>query len=197
MNYSVIKIEGFSVLHVLTEPERVESKVVFDRNDISQKLIFTLMNICHDYGFGCSAPKFNGPDDSIMTFYVGTFLPTKNSLNKFTKKLSECLSAINEFAKSFNQQLKFDNLDLTMFHGVDLYSFSPEQLAAIRDQHFNGSWALFKKSLVSENKDEEADIVERCKQFEKLNKKDIGLVGHKLSYIMELLQDNSSNTVFN
>jgi hypothetical protein len=136
-------------------------------------------------------------NDSTMTFYVGAKLPNKKSLNNFSKKLSNCLKDISEFSKRFNKQLEFDMLDLTMFADIDIYSFSPEQLAAIRDQHFNGSWASFKKSLIVEEKVYEADIVDRCIKFEKLNKKDIGLVGHKLSYILELVQSNDSNSILN
>jgi len=197
IKHSIIKVGQFSVLHVLSNPERIESKIVFDRDNISQKLIFTLMDISHRHGFGCSAPKFNGPVDPSMTFYIGTELPTKKSLNRCTKKMYECLVDISNFAKSFNEQLDFSTLDLTMFVGINTYNFYPEQFAAIRDQHFNGSWATFKKTLLTENKEVEADMIERCKKFEKKNKKDIGLVGHKLSYMIELISIPNPNPILN
>ncbi|MFA5048441.1 MAG: hypothetical protein WC516_05470 [Patescibacteria group bacterium] len=195
INYNIIKIGQFSVFHIFSNPERVESKIVFDRDNISQKFIFTLMNISHNHGFSCSAPKFNGPTDPTMTFYVGTVLPTKKSLNKYIKKIYDYLVDIKIFATNFNEQFNFDKLDLTMFTGIDLYDFYPEQIAAIRDQHFNGSWSAFKKSLLAENKEIEAEMIERCKKFEKVNKKDIGLVGHKL--MVELINGISSNKILN
>lgn len=197
IKYNIVKVGQFSVLHIFSDPERIESKVVFDRDNISQKLIFTLMNISHNHGFGCSAPKFNGPTDPSMTFCIGTSLPTKKSLKKYLNKMHECLMDIKKFATNFNEQLDFDKLDLTMFKDVDLYDFYPEQIAAIRDQHFNGSWTSFKKALLTENKDLEADMIDRCKKFEKVNKKDLGLVGHKLSYMIDLINNVSPSQILN
>jgi len=44
-------------------------------------------------------------------------------------------------------------------------------------------------------KEIEAEMIERCKKFEKVNKKDIGLVGHKL--MVELINGISSNKILN
>lgn len=192
MDVELIKVKGFVMLHVLSDPERIESKVVFDRDNISQKLIFTLMDISHQHGFGCSSPHFNGPEDPTMTFLVGSILPTKRSLNKYIKRMYVCLEDIKDFSDDFNKQLDFSQLDLTMFVDMDPIDFYPEQIAAIRDQHFGGSWRDFKEALLAENKEAELEVVDRCVEFEKLNKKDIGLVGHKLNYIINLLGETNS-----
>jgi len=192
VDVELIKVKGFVMLHVLSDPERIESKVVFDRDNISQKLIFTLMDISHQHGFGCSSPHFNGPEDPTMTFLVGSILPTKRSLNKYIKRMYVCLEDIKDFSDDFNKQLDFSQLDLTMFVDMDPIDFYPEQIAAIRDQHFGGSWRDFKEALLAENKEAELEVVDRCVEFEKLNKKDIGLVGHKLNYIINLLGETNS-----
>jgi hypothetical protein len=79
-----------------------------------------------------------------------------------------------------------------MFADIDIEGFFPEQIAAIRDQHYNGSWEDFYEDLLKKEKELEADVVRRCVKFEKTNDKDIGLVGHKLSYIVQML-DESAN----
>ena len=193
---NVIKLGQFSILHIASDPERIETKVVFDREDISQKLIFILMDITHTHGLGCSAPKFGEQDDPSMTFIIGTTLPNKSALKKYSQIIYNCLIDICDFAEDFNRQLDFSLLDLTMFKDVDPYGFYPEQLAAIRDQLFNGSWALFKKSLIAEKRKMEADIIEKCKKFEKINKKDIGLIGHKLASMVEMIS-NINHSILN
>lgn len=184
INYEIINIDGFSIIH-LSDSKRLESKVIFDRNDINQKLIFTLMNISHKYGVGCSAPKFS--NNFEMIFYIGADASTKNQLQKNSNNLVNCLKEVKLFSEEFNKQLDFSNLDLTMFNEEDLYEFSPEHLAAVRDQHFGGSWAKFKRTLKKEGKMYESKIIDKCKKFEKINEKDLGLIGHKLSEIIEEL----------
>lgn len=192
LDIELIKVEEFVILHVFSNPQRIESKIVFDRDNISQKLIFTIMDISHQHGFGCSSPHFNGPDDPTMTFLVGTNLPTKKSVNKYVKRMYACLLDIKDFSTDFNKQLDFSQLDLTMFSDMNPMDFYPEQIAAMRDQHFGGSWGEFKQALLSENKETELDVVDRCVKFEKINKKDIGLVGHKLNYIIDMLGETNS-----
>ena len=192
INIEVLEVEQFSIIHILSNPPRIESNVVFDRDNISQKLIFTLMEISHNHGFGCSPPHFKGPDDSTMTFLIGTILPTKKSFQKYTKKMYSCLLDIYEFASEFSRQLDFSQLDLSMFVGIDIDGFFPEQIAAVRDQHYNGSWVDFHDDLLDKENGLEIDVIERCIKFEKINDKDIGLVGHKLSYIIQMLDESES-----
>ena len=127
IDIETINVEGFVILHVLSKPPRIETKVVFDRDNISQKLLFTLMDISHDHGFGCSSPYFNGPNDPSMTFLIGTYLPTNRSLKKYVKRMYDCLLDIKDFADDFNAQLDFSQLDLTMFSDVDPIDLYPEQ----------------------------------------------------------------------
>jgi hypothetical protein len=191
---NVIEVEGFKVLHITTKPQRLEAKVIFDKNDISQKLIFTVMDITHAHGFGCSAPIFNGVSDPNMIFLVGTILPTSRSLNKYLKKMLVCLYGLYDFYQNFSEQLDFSKLDLTMFGGIDLQLFNPEQLAAVRDQHYMGSWDTFYQEMKDSDREEEATVIEKCREFEKINNKDIGFVGHKLSSMLNMLDESLSNT---
>ena len=95
-----------------------------------------------------------------------------------------------EFADDFTRQLDFSKLDLTMFHGTDTSDIYPEQLAAIRNQYYDGSWKNFHKAMKKEGRNGEAEIIDKFMTFEQKNKKDIGLVGFKLGYILQLLDDN-------
>jgi hypothetical protein len=152
-----------------------------------------MMDITHAHGFGCSAPMFKDLEDLSMTFVIGTFLPSIRSKNKYVNQLLGCLFDIREFSILFLKQLDFNLLDLSMFEGVDLNVFYPEQLAAVRDQHYGGSWEVFKKAMQMEQRLEEVEIIQKCQEFEGINKKDIGLVGHKLNYILNMLDENLGN----
>lgn len=180
-----IKIGEFSVVLIKTMPMRIEAKIIFDREHISQKLVFTLMDMAHKHGFGCSSPKFGLPDKDSMTFLVGLILPTQRSLKKYLTKMSSCLEEISEFVKDFIKQLNFTNLDISMFSEIEASRLFPEQLAAIRDQFYHGSWEEYFEDLLEEGKEDEAEIVARCVEFESLNKKDVGLVGHKLDSVLQ------------
>jgi len=189
VSVDVIELEDFKVLYVSSKPPRLEAKVVFDRDNISQKLVFTIMDIGHRHGFGCSPPKFGGEDDPNMVFLIGTVLPSVKSLNKYLKRIHACLSEIKEFTKEFTRQLDFSILDISMFGDIEVVDIYPEQLAALRDQLYNGSWQDFSDAMSEEGKDDMADIAFRCMKFEKKNNKDIGFVGHKLSFFLSMLDD--------
>jgi len=189
IDVEIIELEEFNVLHFMSRPPRIEAQVIFDRDHISQKLIFKIMEITHSHGFGCSPPNFDSPDDPIMTFYVGTIMPTSRSLNKYLHKICACLADIKKFADDFNKQLDFSVVDLSMFSEFNIQEFYPERLAAIRDQNYNGSWADLHKSLMGSGRKLEADFVKSCQEFEKINEKDIGLIGHKLSDLINELEE--------
>lgn len=184
----LLDVEDFKVLLINSKPPRIEARVIFDRDHISQKLIFTLMEITHEHGFGCSPPHFNGPDDSSMTFLIGYILPSKRSLKKHLERIRGCLDEVKTFANDFTQQLDFSQLDISMFHKIELSGFYPEHLAAVRDQNYNGSWKEFYEAMVSEDREDEAEIVQRCMEFEEINSKDMGLVGHKLGFMLHMLE---------
>jgi hypothetical protein len=184
----IFEIAGFKMLHVRSRPPRIEAKVIFDREDISQKLIFTIMDLSHAHGFGCTAPSFQDAEDPSMTFMIGTMMPSSKSLGRHAQRLAVCLNDVANFAREFARQLDFSVLDLTMFHGIDLDGVYPEELAAIRDQHYSGLWCDFRKAMLDNDRLEEADIIHRCEEFERLNGKDIGYVGHKLSTILEMME---------
>ena len=185
----VITVDGFNMIYFKSVPPCLEAKVIFDRDHISQKLVFTIMNITYQHGFSCSAPRFKEIEDPSMTFMIGTFLPSARSKTKYVEKMVGCLHEIAKFSKIFINQLDFSTLDLSMFGGIDLNKFYPEQFAALRDQQYNGSWEKLLKAMEEEERFEDAEIVVRCKEFEKINNKDIGLVGHKLNYMLNLLNE--------
>ena len=183
-----LDIDGYKMIYIDTKPPRLEAKVEFNRDHISQKLIFTLMEISHQHGFACSPPDFDGPDNPRMSFLIGTLLPSSWSMRKYARRLYKCIIAISKFTNDFSNQLDFTKLDISMFGGIDLRVFRPDQLAAIRDQHYNGSWDKYMTSMAEQGRVEEVDIIGRCITFEEKNQKDIGYVGHRLSYILQLLE---------
>lgn len=185
ISVEIIELGEFEALLVKARPARLETKVTFSRDDISQKLVFMMMDMSHKYGFGCSSPKFNLPDEDSMTFLVGTVISNQRSLEKHLVRLYSCLQEMSEFMQDFKQQLDFDRLDLSMFEGVDAEDVYPERLAAMRDQNYGGSWQGLYDALIAEGKSDEADIVARCVRFEQINGKDVGLVGHRLDYILQ------------
>jgi len=186
----VIEVEGFKIIYVRSNPPRLVAKIVFDRDHISQRLVFTMMNLAFAHGFGCSAPIFKNAKNNSMTFIVRAILPSARSKEKYIQKVLDCLYDIKEFSELFSKQLDFSRLDLTMFGEIDLDRFYPEQLAAVRDQHYGGSWKRFREALEEEQRFEEADVVAKCYEFERINKKDIGLVGHKLGYMLNMLDES-------
>lgn len=189
IDVEIIELDEFSVVHFLAKPPRIEAQVVFDRENISQKLLFKIMRITHNHGFGCSPPHFDTPDSSIMSFYVGTIMPSSKSIKNYLRKIYDCLMDIKDFAEDFNRQLDFSIVDLSMFSEFNIHKFYPERLAAIRDQSYDGSWNRLHKSLKKAGKKVEADFVKCCQKFEEANKKDIGLVGHKLSDLIYELEE--------
>jgi hypothetical protein len=189
-NIKIIEIDDYKILHIKNKPQRLETKIIFDRDDISQKLIFTIMDIAHDHGFGCSSPIFGGPNDPSMMFLIGTTLPSRFLLKKYTDIMVACLKQIQEFAEDFTKQLDFSRLDLSMFSDADIEGFYPEHVAAVKDQHYNGSWDIFYNAMVEEGRSEDADLIQKCVMFELLNTKDMGLIGHKLGYMLHALELN-------
>jgi len=179
-----IDVNGFNVLLVKSRPPRLEAKIVFDRDQISQKLLFTLMEISHRNGLGCSEPHFGLPNENSMTFLIGTILQSQKEAPKYYSRIYACLEEIKKFSEDLFKQSDFTYLDLTMFKDIDVSEIFPEQLAIIRDQNYNGSWQDFYHDLIDGGKKEEADIISRCIQFETNNNKDIGLVGNKLEYTL-------------
>lgn len=176
----------YRLLYVLSNPPRLEAKIVLGRDDISQKLLFTMMEISHQHGFSCSPPAFGNPSDSQMTFLIGTVLPGRWSLKKYSQRMEECLDDLSMFLKSFNSQMDFSNLDVSMFGGIDFDYLDFSQLAAMRDQNFDGSWWKFRDALVQMG--QRTEVIDKCALFEKENKKDLGLVGHKLKTTLKEIE---------
>lgn len=183
----IIEHKGFSLMYV-ESPPRLEAKVVFGREHISQKLVFTLMEITHAHGFACSRPHFLEKNEE-MSFLIGTRLPTSLVSKKYLNRLTDCLLEIKDFSKEFQDQLDFSYLDISMFSKEDLDNFYPEHMSAIRDQLYDGSWKKYKKSIENESKIQ-ADLIKKCIVFEKINNKDIGYVGHKLGELLYFLNDD-------
>jgi hypothetical protein len=173
-----IGIGRFKALYFGCAPPRLEAAVVFDGDTLSQKLVFQMMDISWRHGFGCSAPQYEEQGD--LVFSVGTTLPSSRSLRRFAAKLNNCLEEMADFAAEFARQLDFTTLDISMFSDIDPADLDLATIAAVRDQQYGGNWEALQRAMDEEGRKEESVVVGRCREFEKVNSKDIGLVGHKL-----------------
>ena len=185
----ILEVGPYKVLKFNSKPPRLEAQIVFDRDDLSQKLIFTIMDISYGHGFACSPPNYKDANDPNMSFLIGTIIPNRFLFKKHLHRLVMCLDDIDAFLKYFTNQLDFSKIDLSMFGGLDLQQFNPSEIAAVKDQHFNGSWVEFKTAMLLENKMETASVVEKCMAFEKQNNKDLGLVAHKLDQTLFMIEN--------
>lgn len=186
LKIKVLEINDYKLLHIQSDPPRLEAKIVLGRDDISQKLLYTLMEITHQHGFSCSPPLFGQPSSSQMTFLVGTVLPNKRSAKSYAAKISDCLDDLSEFFQILQKQMDFSVLDVSMMGGIDFDEMDFSYLAALRDQNFDGSWNKFKDALIERG--QRTEVVDKCALFEKENKKDLGLVGHKLRTTLQSLE---------
>lgn len=178
-----LQLDKYIVYYVHSKPKRLEAKLLFERDHISQRLIFSLMNITYRHGFAFSPPSFKCPEDLIMTFLVGSVVPSPKALPAQLKRLKGCLDELDVFAQDFLKQLDFSTLDISMFEGVEVGDV--EKIAAIRDQYYNGSWDNFYKILKNTGHEEAAEVTLRLKKFEEMNNKNIGLIGHKLNCFLD------------
>jgi len=185
----IVDVGRFKALYFNSVPPRLEAAVAFDGQDLSQKLIFQMMDISWRHGFGCSAPEFEENGDLI--FSIGTILPSSRSLGRFSKKLSKCLEEVADFSVDFARQLDFSTLDVSMFSGFDISDLDLSLISAVRDQQHSGNWENFLKALRESGRDEEASVVDMCREFEKVNKRDIALVGNKLLETLLVVGDST------
>jgi len=186
----IIDVGPFQAFYFDSRPPRIEAAVIFDSSQLSQKLIFQLMEISWRHGFGCAPPQFGTPEDEDqLIFSIGTSLPSSRSIRRYSARLKRCLREIRDFAEDFARQLNFRNLDLSMFEGLSYAEFDPQYMAALRDHNYNGSWVAFQKDMISHGRLEEADVVDRCRRFEEANEKDMGLIGAKLRYEFAMLAE--------
>ena len=42
--------------------------------------------------------------------------------------------------------------------------------------------------MIDEERKEDAELIQCCMEFEEINDKDIGLIGHKLGYMLHILE---------
>ena len=192
--------EKFDIMFIQSVPPRIEAKLEFDKNHISQKLIFTLMQISHFHGFGCSPPFFGETKSQTMSFLIGTIVPSRRAIKRHLERMHSCLIDLFNFVEMFNRQLDFSTLDLSMLDGI--YVGDVERIAAVRDQHYDGSWEQLRDSLKEDGFPEAAEVAMRLMMFEEANGKDIGLIGFKLNFVLDSLyskiaEDKNKDTVLN
>jgi hypothetical protein len=185
----IISIGRFRAFFFGSAPPRLEAAVAFDSQTLSQKLVFQMMDISWRHGFGCSAPQFEEKGD--LVFSIGTVLPSSRSLRRYASKLGACLEEVADFSAEFARQLDFSKLDISMFGNLDPASLDLSFIAAVRDQQYNGDWDRFLRAMLDKGRQEEADVVERCRDFEKTNGKDIGLVGNKLLDVLATVSEGT------
>jgi hypothetical protein len=196
MKIDTLQLEKYIVYYIHSKPKRLEANLIFERDHISQKLIFSLMDITFKHGFGFSPPVFKCLEDKNMTFLIGSVVSSSHALPAQLKRLEICLNDLNVFSQDFLKQLDFSTLDISMFEGVEVGDV--EKVAAIRDQYYNGSWEHFYDVMKNGGFDEAAEITLRLKRFEEVNNKNIGLIGHKLNYVLDTLYLSKNNKkVFN
>ena len=188
IKFENIKVGNFNIIHALTDPQRIEAKLEFQREDISQKLIFSIMEISHAHGFGCSKPTFGGIEDPKIYFYVGTILPSPRSLKKYVDRMKDCLLDLYNFSCVFLKQLDFSNIDMSMFEDIEVGDV--EKVAALRDQYYGGSWDKLQEAFVDYK--ETLEIIDALKEFESRNNKDLGLIGHKVNYLLDTIDAEKS-----
>lgn len=191
-----LQLDKYTVYYIHSKPKRLEAKLIFERDHISQRLIFSLMNIAYRHGFAFSPPFFKCPEDLVMTFLIGMAVSSSKALPAQLKRFKVCLDDLDVFAQDFLKQLDFSTLDISMFEGVEVGDV--ERIAAIRDQYYNGSWDSFYDILKNTGYKEAAEITLRLKKFEEVNNKNVGLVGHKLnSFLDDLFLSKSNGKVIN
>lgn len=186
----LVEIGDFKAWYFDTKSPRLESVFSFPRDHFSQKLVYSVMNIAHKHGFACAAPVFgneSNPDQVI--FCLGAELPSSKSIRKYSAKIGSCLADIARFSEDFSKQLDFSIVDLSMFGGVDFDYFDPLMLATVRDQHYDGLWEKFHKDMMEDDREEDADLITRCKVFEDKNGKDIALVSAQLDETLSMVED--------
>jgi hypothetical protein len=146
------------------------------------------MDISWRHGFGCSAPQFEDKGD--LVFSVGTTLPSGRSLRRYTAKLNKCLEELADFSADFERQLDFTTLDISMFEGLNPNNLDLSLIAALRDQQYNGSWEALQNAMIENERPDEALVVACCREFEKVNNKDIGLICNKLLDTLEMVSSS-------
>jgi hypothetical protein len=191
-----IQLGKYNVMLVNSSPPRIEAKLEFDKQHASKKLFFSLMEISHHHGFGCSPPFFGGKENPEMSFLIGTVVSSKRTIAKLLNRLHACLEEMVSFSEVFISQLDFSNLDLSMFDGCLVGDV--EKIISLKDQYYGGSWQELEEDLLEGGQEEVVKMVVALQKFEKVNKKDLGLVSHKLEHILDLLYvSGEKGTVFN
>ena len=186
----IISIGPFKGFFFKSVPPRIEAQVLFDSDCVGHKLTHHMMDISWKHGFGCSAPRFHDEDQKVL-FSIGTVMPSERSLSRCSKRLQVCLYDIARLSTDFVRQMDFSRLDLSMFSDVDIQEFDPQLMAALRDQQYGGDWQRFKQAMEDSGREDEAKMVERCREFEVANSKDMGLVGNKLMHALATLDDGA------
>jgi len=62
-----------------------------------------------------------------------------------------------------------------------------------RDNRFNGSWDAYKDDLARSGHATEANLVQKCSEFEKKNQKDLGIVSQQITNIINMGQQGLFN----
>jgi len=194
--YQIIKVGNFNVKYYKKIPE-IRAEILFERENLSQKLIFSLMAITYEHGLSCSPPQFQGVNEKNLYFSISLPLSSTRIYKKGLDKMHDCLLDIDKFSKEFLKQLNFDHLDISMFEPEDVDVLFPEQLAALRDQQYEGSWTKMYEELKHFQQEEDAKLIKKCMEFETKNNKDLGFVGYKLNYFLELIVQEKKETEIN
>jgi hypothetical protein len=181
-NIEEIVVEEFTFQFIDMKNPRIEAQLLLNKEDLVPKFLYKLMELSHLHGFGCSAPFFYESGASVSLF-IGTKIEQKYDFDFYAQKLLICIREVKKFIEYFSNQINFSNVDISMFTDIDPNYFYPDQLATIRDQNYQGSWNGFIKDIEN-NTEYDTQLIKKCIDFEKINNKDLGFVGLKLSSLL-------------
>jgi hypothetical protein len=174
--------------------DQLEAYVIFNRQVISQRLIFLIMEMTFKYGISCSNPKFSNASDT-MCFKLSSPIYHSATLKRIQINFENCIREIKDFQKDLQRQLDFSKLDLTIFQGVDTSLFYAEHFSAVVNQYYSGDWNSYLNDMISQGRDMEAQFIEICMAVEQQCNVDIGLVGHALNEYLD--QIGSTDKILN
>ena len=194
--YQVVKVGNYNIQYYKKIP-KLEANILFEKDHLSQKLIFSLMKITYDNGLSCSPPQFKNVNSENLYFSISLVLSSTRSYKRALERMHNCLIDITNFSKEFLKQLNFDHLDISMFEPEDVDVLFPEQLATLRDQQYEGSWEKMYEELERFKQYDDAELIKKCMEFEIKNNKDLGFVGYKLNYFLELIAEKENKVEAN
>jgi hypothetical protein len=157
--------------------------IELDKECFNQNVLFAIMNTCFNHRVLCSIPDFKDIEDKFL-FLKLYMVKMRKKPKRISAFLTDIIQSLNDISGQFN----FENVDLSMCVGIDLNTFVPEYLTAIKDQYFNGSWPLFLDDLKTKGNINQADVVKKLILFEEKNNKNLSICSGLLYKTLDNLE---------